>query len=117
MTQKQCEAAIMKHLCSILDIYHKYNPDGDYLSMSIGAVGKEIVITVNNAYFDEDASHPLDGCRIISKKKAKKMPVRNIRCLEDRETGLNYITVDGVVKYEHLTDDEADEVLRQLLNE
>lgn len=35
MKREDCEKAILKHLIAIADIYKKYNPIGDYLSIYI----------------------------------------------------------------------------------
>lgn len=118
MTQKQCEVAILEHLCAIRDIYHEYNPGGDYLSMNIGAVENETIIYANNAYWDEDSMHPVDAVKIIPRKKckAKHIPLPDIYVGKDILTGYIYINVDGVTRYEHLTEDEAAEVLHELLS-
>lgn len=36
MTRKECEKKIMGLLQEIVDVYHEYNPDGEYLALQYG---------------------------------------------------------------------------------
>ena len=51
MTQKECEKLIAEKLVEIVGIYHQYNPDGKYLSLTyMGGEGSEI--WCNNRFWD-----------------------------------------------------------------
>ena len=56
LTRKQCENAILRRLEEIRRLYKRYNPDGDYLSISIN----NDIICVNNEHWAADKEHPLD---------------------------------------------------------
>lgn len=56
-----CEKAIAKHLLAIADIYRKYNPEGEYLSMALFSNGANNVhVHANNAYYEEDKHAPIE---------------------------------------------------------
>lgn len=63
--RNECEDKILQHLRAIRDIYHKYNPSGDYLSMTITDRSH---ISVNNAHWDEDKQFPIDFYEINGEK-------------------------------------------------
>lgn len=63
--RNECEDKILNHLKAIRDIYHKYNPNGSYLSMSI--IGGKY-ITANNAHWDADENFPIDFYEIDGEK-------------------------------------------------
>ncbi len=56
MERKTCERLILEKLEEIKEIYKEYNPNGDYLALSI--VGGWI--SVNNEYYDKDAEKPIN---------------------------------------------------------
>lgn len=35
MSRIECESALLRKMKEILDIYHEYNPEGDYLTLDI----------------------------------------------------------------------------------
>lgn len=53
--REKCEAQIIEKLKEIQEIYKKYNPKGNYLSMSIFNGN----LSVNNEYWDEDSKRPI----------------------------------------------------------
>ena len=55
MGRIECEKAIIQKMREIMDIYHEYNPDGEYLGMSI--VNDHF--SVSNAYYDDDYEHQI----------------------------------------------------------
>lgn len=55
MTRTECEAAILRKMQEIDEIYKAYNPDGDYLSMSV----IKGYYNVNNSYQEQDMGMPL----------------------------------------------------------
>ena len=57
MRRDVCESKIMYHLEEIFNIYKEYNPDGDYLTMSI--VGNSI--SFNNNYWDFPDNKKVDN--------------------------------------------------------
>lgn len=59
IVRKNTEEEIHEHLKAIRNIYLKYNPDGDYLSMLIMA--KKGHIAVNNSFYDRDKNKPIDN--------------------------------------------------------
>lgn len=58
MTREECEWAMLNKLHEIYDIYHQYNAEGEYLSLSVTA-GKHF--SANNAYYGEDNEKPLNA--------------------------------------------------------
>lgn len=73
MTRLQAENAIIDKLVEIVEIYHDYNPEGSYLSMSF----VNGTVDVNNSYQMDDKKKPMDAY----------VSVKNDR--------LAYITVNG----------------------
>ena len=57
MGRIECEKAIIQKMREIMDIYHEYNPDGEYLSMTI--VNDHF--SVNNIYFEDDYEHQIQA--------------------------------------------------------
>lgn len=51
MNRAECEEKIIKEFERIVEIYHKYNPAGTYLSMAY----LDDWINVNNRYYDEES--------------------------------------------------------------
>lgn len=51
MTREATEEKIMEHLQEIVKIYHEYNPNGTYLTMSM--LGSHL--NVNNEYWEADS--------------------------------------------------------------
>lgn len=58
MTRKECEQKILNKIKEIREIYKEYNPDGDYLTISINP--QTGYIAFNNAYYDTDAEYTLN---------------------------------------------------------
>lgn len=56
MERKECEKLLMKKLKEMQEIYKRYNPEGKYLAVCIN----EDFLSINNAYFAEDAAKPID---------------------------------------------------------
>ena len=57
LSRKACEKRIWKLCEEIQRVYKSYNPDGDYLSVSIN----NKILSANNAYWEgADAKKPLD---------------------------------------------------------
>lgn len=57
LSRKACEAGILKLIMEIQQLYKRYNPNGDYLTISI----HNDIINCNNAYWEEnDKERPLD---------------------------------------------------------
>ena len=52
MTRQECEAEIMRLLRQIVDTYHIYNPDGNYLAMTYLNENNDQYITCSNQYWD-----------------------------------------------------------------
>ena len=50
MTREECEKLIIEKMKEILEIYHKYCPDGDYLDCSYCMD----TISVNNNYWENE---------------------------------------------------------------
>ncbi|MBQ1779289.1 MAG: hypothetical protein IIZ93_14135 [Acidaminococcaceae bacterium] len=68
LTREQCEKLIQKKLYEIIDIYHRYNPDGNYLNLAYMNEDDDQFIMVNNANYPamdgdtagEDFDCPID---------------------------------------------------------
>jgi hypothetical protein len=57
LTRAQCEDAILRHMKEIQQLYKRYHPNGDYLTITI--FGDDM--SANNAHWEEkDEEHPLD---------------------------------------------------------
>ena len=56
MNRKECEAAILEKMQEIVAIYHQYNPEGSYLSLTYMDDEGDGYIMFNNRcwQFDED---------------------------------------------------------------
>ena len=52
MTRTECQNEIMAKLKEIVEIYHKYNPAGTYLSMTYL---DDDWLNVNNRYYNEES--------------------------------------------------------------
>lgn len=63
-SRSECEKIIIRKLQEIYDVYHRYNPDGNYLGMSIVIDGHYKMISVHNEYFDNDKEHPINSTEI-----------------------------------------------------
>ena len=63
MTREQCEKKIRDLMIQIDKVYHEYNPDGNFLFITIGGD----VITAKNSTYDEKQ---LDMC--VIKRNGKK---------------------------------------------
>lgn len=61
MKRKECEKQIRDLMIQIDEVYHKYNPDGTYLSLAI--IGDTLI--ANNMNYTEDADHPLNIYYVI----------------------------------------------------
>ena len=57
MNKIQCEHKILLKLAEIGEIYHKYNPDGKYLSMAI----VDGHMDVTNSYNGADKEHQINA--------------------------------------------------------
>lgn len=64
LTRKQCEDAILKRMIEIQQLYKRYHPNGDYLSIAI----HNDIMYANNAHWEKDKEHPLDFYLINGKK-------------------------------------------------
>lgn len=73
MSRKECEDIIIGMMQLIRDVYRAYNPDGNYLSLSITEN-----ISVNNSYYDVDKDKPI-----------------NVTLFPDGEIGRGYLGEDG----------------------
>ena len=58
LSRIECESAIMRKLKEIVEIYHQYDPDGDYLTMDM-IHGNHLNVS-NNPY---ESNKPLE-CRL-----------------------------------------------------
>lgn len=62
MDRHDCEKIILEKLKDIISIYHEYNPNGKYLTLSYSQ-GEEFegieIFNINNAYFGEDSEFPI----------------------------------------------------------
>lgn len=61
MTRSECEVLMLQKIKEIVDIYHKYNPQGKYLS--VGYVVNEEGgrgVHFNNNYWEKDAGAPVN---------------------------------------------------------
>lgn len=61
MKREECEKQIKDLMIQIRDVYMKYNPGGDYLTLSI--MGDTLM--ANNMDYADDADHPLDIYYVI----------------------------------------------------
>ena len=61
MERKECEKQIRDLMIQIDEVYHKYNPDGMYLSLAI--IGNTLM--ANNMEYEDDADHPLNIYYVI----------------------------------------------------
>lgn len=57
-SKREVEERINVLLDEIVEIYQEYNPDGDYLDLSI--FPKQKIKMFNNRYYGEDAEHPIN---------------------------------------------------------
>lgn len=59
MNRQDCEAAILEKMHEIVDIYHKYHPEGKYLSLTYMDDDDGMILQFNNRswHFDD----PEDG--------------------------------------------------------
>ena len=58
MNQKECIREINKMFHEIVGIYHSYNPEGKYLSLSYS----DGWLMFNNRYYGEDKNHGINYC-------------------------------------------------------
>lgn len=56
MKKQLCESLLISKLYEINDIYNKYNPEGNYLTLAI--VNGSFII--NNDHYDRDKNNPID---------------------------------------------------------
>lgn len=61
MTRSECEVLMLQKIKEMVDIYHKYNPHGEYLSVSY-VVNEEgdHVVHFNNSYWNNDTNAPVN---------------------------------------------------------
>lgn len=57
MTREECEHKIKAIMLELVNVYREYNPEGEYLSCAF----TNNTILFNNAYYDEDKDHKIDG--------------------------------------------------------
>lgn len=70
MNRKECEKLIFQKLKEIKDIYLKYNPKGEYLSLCfMKHEDNELYFTFNNNYNHEDKNKPLDYTKFEKEKR------------------------------------------------
>lgn len=61
MTRSECEVLILQKMKEMVDIYHKYNPHGEYLSVYYVANERGgHVVHINNKYWEDDAEAPVN---------------------------------------------------------
>ena len=62
MTRQECEDKILEKLEEIVEIYHEYNPNGEYLAMFYHLHG----VNVNNEYWDggNDEDHVVNARKV-----------------------------------------------------
>ena len=63
MTRLECEMQIMGLLRQIVDVYHKYNPNGTYLTLTYNDMGDmDDYMQFNNSHWDgaEDEDRPIN---------------------------------------------------------
>lgn len=58
MTRQECEDMIRQKLKEIDEIQKQYNPEADYLNLTIWS--KDKIYAAWNKYYDEDKDAPLD---------------------------------------------------------
>lgn len=58
MTRKTAERKMVNKVKELIDIYKKYNPNGDYLA--VGIFIKQGSVHINNSHWDEDIDAPID---------------------------------------------------------
>ena len=56
LKRNECEEQILELLEEIKQVYRRYNPDGEYLTMVISGTH----ISANNAYWEKDSKRPLE---------------------------------------------------------
>lgn len=64
MKRAECEKQIRDLMLQIDKVYHEYNPEGTYLSLSI----VDGNLMANNRYYSDDADHPIDMFKVIKRK-------------------------------------------------
>ena len=74
MTREQCENKILELMIQIDKVYHKYNPDGTYLDLSI----VDDSLMANNTYYSVDRDHPLDMQYTIKLRGEEKYETQKI---------------------------------------
>lgn len=57
MTREECEKKILKLLKAVAKVYKLYDPDADYLTMTIWGGER---ISFNNSYWDKDETHKIN---------------------------------------------------------
>ena len=62
MTRQECEAEIIRLLRQIIDVYHVYNPDGNYLSLTYLNENDDQFIGCFNQHWENgaDIAKPID---------------------------------------------------------
>lgn len=62
MERRDCEIIILALMKQIAEIYHQYNPDGKYLTLTYIKDDDDGTdyIDFNNRYYDEDKEHQLN---------------------------------------------------------
>lgn len=60
MNRQDCEKIILEKMKDIVAIYHEYNPDGNYLTLSYLDEQSQPMIMFNNRHYDEDSENPID---------------------------------------------------------
>ena len=58
MTRTECEKLIIEKLKEISEIHKQYNPNADYLSMSISE--SDNYIAINNKYYGKDLEYAIN---------------------------------------------------------
>lgn len=67
MKREECEKQIRDLMIQIYKVYHEYNPDGKYISMFI----MDDDLFMNNAYYSDDADHPLNSSDYVIESREK----------------------------------------------
>lgn len=73
MNRHDTEEKILDLLEEIMNVYHGYNPDGKYLTMTFGVHEGKPYVNVSNAYWHggDDEDHVITASRDFNKEEAE----------------------------------------------
>lgn len=60
MDRRQCESLIMEKLEEIVAIYHEYNPEGRYITLTYANYSGAEYFDIVNRYYDEDKEYQIN---------------------------------------------------------